>query len=189
MYHSRKPAVFCLSFIRKASFRPGYDDQSWQMGFKMVHIRKATVADVPMLAKLRFALRSPTGPVCDPEKEFLERCGQWMEQRLRMDGPWHCWVATIDDIIVGNLWTQVVEKIPNPSQKPECHAYLTNFYVTEEARGCGIGSRLLTAALGWCKTARVDAAFLWPTERSRSLYQRYGFAVRDDLLELIVEKP
>jgi hypothetical protein len=29
----------------------------------------------------------------------------------------------------------------------------------------------------------VDAIFLWPTDRSRALYQRLGFKVSDDLLQ------
>jgi hypothetical protein len=35
----------------------------------------------------------------------------------------------------------------------------------------------------------VHAIILWPTERSRSLYERQGFAVRDDMMELIVDLP
>jgi GNAT superfamily N-acetyltransferase len=87
---------------------------------------------------------------------------------------------------VGNLWAQLIEKIPNPAVEPECHAYVTNFYVREGERGRGTGSLLLAAALDWCRSSGVHAVILWPTERSRSLYLRHGFAVREDLLELIV---
>jgi GNAT superfamily N-acetyltransferase len=84
---------------------------------------------------------------------------------------------------------QVVEKSPNPRNEAEHHAYITNFYVQEETRGYGIGSRLLKEALDWCQAHDVHAVILWPTERSRSLYERHGFAVRDDLMELIVTPP
>ena len=87
---------------------------------------------------------------------------------------------------MGHLWLQLIEKIPNPIVEPEQHAYITNFYVREEARGCGIGARLLEAALAWSKAQDVQAVILWPTEQSRSLYLRHGFAVRDDLLELLL---
>jgi GNAT superfamily N-acetyltransferase len=95
-------------------------------------------------------------------------------------------VAEQDRAPVGHLWAQLIEKIPNPSPEPEYHAYLTNFYVLEDARGLGVGGALLSAALEWCKTCEVHAVILWPTERSRSLYLRHGFAVRQDLLELLV---
>ncbi len=87
---------------------------------------------------------------------------------------------------VGNIWIQLIEKIPNPTLEPEYHAYVTNFYVQEGARGKGIGSLLLEAALNWSKAQGVQAVILWPTEQSRSLYLRHGFAVREDLMEMMI---
>jgi ribosomal protein S18 acetylase RimI-like enzyme len=57
-------------------------------------------------------------------------------------------------VLVGNLWLQLIEKIPNPTTEPEQHAYVTNFYVTEAARGQGIGTMLLSAALRRLRDAR-----------------------------------
>jgi len=65
-------------------------------------------------------------------------------------------------------------KIPNPTAELERHAYISNVYVTPGSRG-GIGGRLLGAALDAAKSERVDSIVLWPTDRSRSLYMRYGF--------------
>ena len=149
-------------------------------------IRLADASDAPALAVLRYALRSSTGVATEPETEFLRRCTAWMEDHLKKDA-WLCWVAEENEQLIGAVWLQLVEKIPNPRSEAEHHAYLTNFYVDERARGRGIGTKLLRAAIEWCKTADVHAIILWPTERSRSLYERNGFAVRDDLLELIVE--
>jgi len=151
-------------------------------------VRLASVGDAPSLAKLRYAFRSNTGigPASEDEAGFIERCNVWMQERLREDGPWRCWIAEQERALVGNLWGQLIEKIPNPSPEPEYHAYLTNFYVSEGARGRGVGSRLLSAALDWCRASQVHAVILWPTERSRPLYLRHGFAVREDLLELLI---
>jgi GNAT superfamily N-acetyltransferase len=109
-----------------------------------------------------------------------------MEEHLKSDA-WHCWVAESNGLLIGALWLQLVEKIPNPRNEAEHHAYITNFYVQETARGAGIGSRLLREALDWCQAREVHAVILWPTERSRSLYERNGFAMRDDLMELIIK--
>jgi len=152
------------------------------------HVRRATVADAPMLAHLRYAFRSSVGAVSEGESAFVERCRLWMEERLGADDRWRCWIAEQDGVPVGNLWAQLIEKIPNPTTEPEQHAYLTNFYVTEAARGQGIGSLLLAVALRWCETRGVHAVILWPTEQSRSLYLRHGFAAREDLLELLIER-
>src|SRR6266567_6383672 len=149
-------------------------------------IRSAKTSDAPALAKLRYALRSATGAVTEPEVEFLKRCAGWMKEHLKAGGFWQCWVAERDHKLLGCLWLQLVEKVPNPGSEPEYHAYLTNFYVHEFARGKGIGSQLLSTAIAWCETRDVHAVILWPTERSRSLYARRGFAVRDDLMELLI---
>jgi GNAT superfamily N-acetyltransferase len=109
-----------------------------------------------------------------------------MAEQLKDGSAWRCWVAERDHELIACVWIQLIEKIPNPRAEPEEHAYLTNFYVQEAARGSGIGSQLLSAAITWCKARDVHAVILWPTERSRSLYARHGFAVRDDLMELVV---
>ena len=112
-----------------------------------------------------------------------------MEKHLEENDFWRCWIAEENGSFIGAVWLQLVEKIPNPRAEAEHHAYVTNFYVNESARGRGIGTRLLRTAIEWCRTRDVHAIILWPTDRSRSLYERHGFAVRDDLMELIVELP
>ena len=151
-----------------------------------INIRRAAASDAHALAKLRYEFRSGNRAASEDESEFVERCRVWMEGRLGEGGAWRCWVAERGHEPVGNLWAQLIEKIPNPAVEPERHAYVTNFYVREGERGRGTGSRLLATALDWCRASGVHAVILWPTERSRSLYLRCGFAVREDLLELIV---
>lgn len=149
-------------------------------------IRLATEHDAPVLAKLRYAFRSRNKPATEDEAAFIERCTLWMRERLNANSAWRCWLAERDDEPVGHVWIQLIEKIPNPSPESELLAYLTNFYVLEEARGHGIGSQLLTTALEWCRDKQAYAVILWPTERSRPLYLRHGFDLPADLLELIM---
>jgi GNAT superfamily N-acetyltransferase len=151
-----------------------------------VNFRLAEPNDAPALAKLRYDFRSSTGVATEPEPDFIERCSAWMTAHLNDDSLWKCWVVESDSLL-GALWLQLVEKIPNPRAEPEYHAYLTNFYLREAARGQGTGSRLLTMAIDWCKAREVHAIILWPTEKSRPLYERHGFSVRSDLLELVLE--
>ncbi|HJQ70578.1 MAG TPA: GNAT family N-acetyltransferase [Blastocatellia bacterium] len=150
-------------------------------------IRLATSSDASALARSRYSFRASLGEPCEDEEGFVARCSLWMRERLDQQSRWLCWVAEQDRVIVGHLWMQIIEKIPNPIIEPEFHAYITNFYVREEQRGGGVGSKLLEAALGWAKAQEVEAVILWPTERSRPLYERHGFAVREDLLELMIK--
>jgi len=147
-------------------------------------VRAATVEDAPALAQLRYDFRSEHRPPAEEEDAFLARCEVWMADRLRSDARWHCWVAEGDGEIVGNLWLQSIEKLPNPVAEPEQHAYVTNVYVVPERRNARVGALMIEAALEWCRGQNVDAVLLWPSERSRSFYGRYGFGVRDDLFAL-----
>src|SRR5436189_126114 len=48
--------------------------------------------------------------------------------------------------------------------------------------GEGLAGRLLDLALAWCREHAVDQVILWPSEKSRPLYARHGFAVSKGVL-------
>lgn len=150
-------------------------------------IRLATPADAPRLAHLRYEFRSALGPAVETEDAFVARSTPWIARRLAAAAPWRCWVAERNGEVAGHLWLQLIEKIPNPISEAEHHAYITNVYVRPEARGGGIGNALVATALAWCRQEHVDSVILWPTERSRSLYARHGFAVRDNVMVAFLE--
>lgn len=146
-------------------------------------IRPATADDAAILARLRFEFRASFGAVEEAETDFLPRCERWISDRLRTGGSWSAWLAASDGSPVGTVWLQWIEKIPNPVAELEWHGYITNLYVRERFRGNRLGTALLDTALAACRARGVDAVFLWPTPRSRNLYLRHGFAVRDDLMQ------
>jgi GNAT superfamily N-acetyltransferase len=150
-------------------------------------IRFATPGDAGALAQLRFDFRAPVHAAAEDEEEFVARCANWMSARLAHASAWRCWVLEFDGIVAGQLWLQLIEKIPNPELELERHGYITNVYVSPEARGTGAGESLLETALAFCRVEHVDSVVLWPTERSRTLYARHGFAVRDDVMEAILD--
>jgi len=106
-----------------------------------IRIRVASESDALTLARLRYEFRSLFHQVREDEATFVERCTVWMRERLRSESLWKCWIAESQDTAVGDVWVQLVEKIPNPIEEPEYYIYLTNFYVREqhrrpESRGC-----------------------------------------------------
>ena len=147
----------------------------------MNKIRLANLNDVTVLARLRYLLRSRGESNVEAETQFLARTERWMLDHLQQDH-WRCWVAEDAGAVIGALWLQLIEKIPNPTSEPEFYAYITNVFVQETARRQGIGTQLLSEALSFCRQQSVEKIVLWPTEKSRSLYERHGFAVRSDVL-------
>lgn len=108
-----------------------------------------------------------------------------MKTRFRVgSSPWRCWVLDDGKQLLGHVCVQLLEKMPNPVNEPELHAYVTNFYVVPELRGHGLGKKLLNKALSWCRTQDTDAVILWATRESKSLYRRCGFSEPADVLEV-----
>ena len=147
-----------------------------------IRVRLATEPDAMMLARFRYEFRSSFQEVVEDEAAFVERCGAWMQERLRQRSHWKCWIAECGQGPVGNVWAQLVEKIPNPIDELEHFVYVTNLYVREEHRGSGIGGSLISAAIDWSRRQSAQTIILWPTERSKTFYSRQGFSTTDDIL-------
>jgi GNAT superfamily N-acetyltransferase len=150
-----------------------------------VRIRLARSGDCRALAKLRYRFRAEDESVTETESQFVRRCTSWMKKRFRADPcPWRCWVLDDGKRVLGHVCVQLFEKIPNPVNEPELHAYITNFYVIPEMRDQGLGKRLLNKALSWCRARGTDAVILWPSPASKSFYRQCGFVAPSDIFEL-----
>ncbi len=56
--------------------------------------------------------------------------------------------------------------------------FIHDLLVSDEARGLGIGERLLDAAVGWLKERGVPRVMLWSAARNagaQRLFERHGF--------------
>jgi GNAT superfamily N-acetyltransferase len=150
-----------------------------------IRIRLAKPGDSRALAGLRYRFRAETEPVTETKSRFVRRCASWMKKRFRSgSSPWRCWVIDDGKRLLGHVCVQLFEKVPNPVNEPEGHAYVTNFYVIPEMRSQGLGKRLLNKAVSWCRARGTDAVILWATPGSKSLYRRCGFVEPTDIFEL-----
>lgn len=146
-------------------------------------IRLAGARDWQALAEMRYRFRAEAGGVNETEPQFVKRCAEWMKKHFHSPA-WRCWIFEENKQLRGHVCVHLFEKIPNPVDEAEVHAYVTNCYVVPESRNQEIGKKLLEKALAWCRAEGVDAVILWPTSPSRSFYQRFGFAGASDIFEL-----
>ena len=147
-------------------------------------IRVATSADYRALAEMRYRFRAEVGSPTEPRSQFVRRCTSWMKKRFRVgSSAWRCWVVDDGDQLLGHVCVQLFEKMPNPVNEREVHAYLTNLYVVPEMRSQDLGRTLLNEALSWCRAQGTDAVILWATPESKSLYRRCGLIQSDDILQ------
>ncbi len=147
-------------------------------------IRVATSADWRALAEMRYRFRTEVGSPTETKSRFVRRCRSWMKKAFGAESSaWRCWVIDDGKQLLGHVCVQLFEKMPNPVNEPEAHAYLTNFYVLPEMRGRGLGRKLLNKALSWCRAHGADAVILWATAESKSLYRRSDFTQSADILQ------
>src|SRR6476469_4760628 len=152
---------------------------------RRLRIRVATSADWRALAEIRYRFRVEVGSTTETKSRFVRRCTSWMKKAFCADSnAWRCWVIDDGKQLLGHVCVQLFEKMPNPVNEPEAHAYLTNLYVVPEMRGTGLGRKLLTKALTWCRSQGADAVILWATPEIKSLYRRCGLLEPADILEL-----
>jgi GNAT superfamily N-acetyltransferase len=150
-----------------------------------IQIRLATSGDWNALAEMRYRFRAELGTPTEPKSRFVRRCTSWIRKRFDFDSsPWRCWVVDDGKQLLGHVCVQLFEKMPNPVNEPELHAYVTNFYVVPEKRDQGVGKKLLAKALSWCRGQCADAVILWASPGSRSLYRRCGLTEPADIFEL-----
>lgn len=149
----------------------------------MIAVRPATPADAEALTALRWEFRAGRQAPAETEDAFSKRCAAWMRHELESGARWRAWVAVDGARIVGQVWLQLLSKLPNPVGERTQHAYLSNLYVQPAVRG-GVGTQLVTTALAYARANGADRVLLWPSERSVSLYERFGFVRGADSMEL-----
>jgi GNAT superfamily N-acetyltransferase len=145
-------------------------------------IRPANPEDARTLAELRWEFRAGRDPAVEERQAFVDRCAAWMARELA-ESAWRAWVAHRSGRIIGQVWVNLIHKLPNPIGERERHLYLSNLYVQPSERG-GVGTALLETALEWARANGVDRVVLWPSGRSVSLYRRHQFRRDADVMEL-----
>jgi len=88
--------------------------------------------------------------------------------------------------IIGNINLIIVPKSPKPDSKTKYIGYVTNTYVKESFRNCGIGSTLLQMIKEYSKSNDIELLFVWPSEESTNYYERSGFQTNNEIMELIL---
>jgi GNAT superfamily N-acetyltransferase len=76
----------------------------------------------------------------------------------------------------------IFERMPQPGRPPSHWGYLGNAFVLAGYRNQGIGSRLISALLGYADENGFARVVLSPSQRSIPFYQRAGFGPANGLM-------
>ncbi len=145
-----------------------------------VVVRTAEPRDAFAVAALHLQAEREWGQEIPPG--FLDTLADaWLRDRSRQT-----WLAEdAQHNPLGVVHGTLVRKLPSPRRSTTAWMHLSFVYVTREARGHGLGERMLRTVLAWCEVQGVDRVQLNATDEARSLYGRIGFTEpTDGLLEV-----
>jgi GNAT superfamily N-acetyltransferase len=146
--------------------------------------RLADERDISSLAELRWLHEEEE---CDlsgiSKKEFIDECSIFLTNGL-VNNEWAYWIAEEGKEIIANIYVRRIRKVPKPQKLFAEIGYVTNVHTKEQYRGKGIGSELLAKVKQWSVDNKIELLFLWPSERAVDFYNRQGFDINNEIMEL-----
>ena len=148
--------------------------------------REATPVDADVLAYQRRAMFEATGLLDPNQAAELEDAVRRYVARAMADGTFHAWLVDADGVAVAGGGIQLRTLMPRPGYvggEPE--ALVVSMWTEPEHRRRGLGRRVITAMLDWCRARGIRRLTLHASTAGRPLYAALGFAPTNEMrLEL-----
>ncbi len=140
-----------------------------------MRVRAANANDLDELARLRAVWHGPEMPL-----RFDQDFRDWFHREE--SSRW--WWMAVDDAGrgAGMVNVKIFERMPSSSRPMSRWGYLANLFVAPRARGAGVGTSLVQAAVDRAREEGLARLVLAPSELSKPLYVRLGFGPADGLL-------
>jgi GNAT superfamily N-acetyltransferase len=153
----------------------------------MPTIRRATLDDVAVLARMRVALFRDMGELHAGEESgpLMQAMRDYLTAELPA-GRFLAWLALDDAEPIGCGGLVFVQKPPSPGNLTGREAYLMNMYTVPEWRGRGIATQLMATILDCVRESGVTSVRLHATEQGRAIYERAGFRAVGNEMVLII---
>jgi GNAT superfamily N-acetyltransferase len=136
-----------------------------------VTIRKATLADLPMLLSYRRAMAEEADGA---DEAAVHRMLAALEPYLRSaipEGRWHSWIAEPG----GCASLEIVQWVPSRLDPMPRRAWIHSVYIEPPFRRRGIARQLTQTIISWCREQGFQWIYLHASEQGRPLYESLGF--------------
>lgn len=146
--------------------------------------RLATKSDISMLSEMRWEHEYEEEGKFDISKEdFIKECNLFLVNGLD-NGTWEYWIAEENSEIISNIYVNRIRKVPKPQKLFAEIGYVTNVHTKTKFRNKGIGTELLKKVKQWAINNKIELLFVWPSQRAVTFYERQGFSVNNEIMEL-----
>ncbi|AVT35527.1 GNAT family N-acetyltransferase [Plantactinospora sp. BB1] len=135
---------------------------------RRVIVRRASVADVAVLAELRGI-----------DGDRLGGYAEWVAAHAETHLPF---VAEIDGYVVGAAWLLVAERVPSNESPERWYGDIQSVEVRAEYRNRGVGVALMAAILTEARTRGLLHVTVHSGRRAVDFYLRNGFSQHRQML-------
>lgn len=143
-----------------------------------LRVRRATARDLDVLVEHRRRMWVDMGEL-DPESPAAAAADRvyrrWARAKLRQKGRFAGFIAELDGREVGGGVVWVMDTQPNPWNPRGRTPYLLSMYTHPDARGQGVASAVVKAAIAWAKDEGHHVMRLHASKMGRGVYERFGF--------------
>jgi GNAT superfamily N-acetyltransferase len=146
-----------------------------------VHIRQATLADIPDLLRHRQDMYEDMG-YNNPEQmaAMVTTCKPYLATAME-NGTLHAWLACAGERVVAGGFV-LVSPWPSHPYDGQCRrATILNMYTDPPFRRQGIARRLMETMIDWCKQEEFVHVTLHASDKGRPLYEGLGFEPTNEM--------
>ncbi len=155
---------------------------------EMFQIRRATAQDADIISWHRARMFQDMGDVAGEAFEILRANARARLKEWINTGKYVGWLATLADdpkTIVGGAGVQVQSILPRPLDPSTIgegrQGTIVNVFTEPQWRRRGIAELLIKEIIAWSKNEQMDRLILHASEDGRSIYERLGFVVSNEM--------
>jgi ribosomal protein S18 acetylase RimI-like enzyme len=155
----------------------------------MTETRRATAVDAEVLGEQRLRMFADAG-LADEDRmhPMVASFVPWVRAKLE-DETYVGWLTEEDGLPVAGAGLWVMEWPPHFLDAEPRRAYLLNFYVAPEMRGCGLARELLGLAVAEAKARGIKVVTLHASKFGKPLYERNGFEMSNEMILRLADQP
>ena len=142
-----------------------------------VTVRRATVADIPLLLRYRRAMAFDMGTTDAAALDAMIAAVEPYLQEAMPTGRWHAWIAEPG----GCGAVEIVQWIPGATDPTPLRAWMHNIFIEPEHRRRGIGRLLTQTMIAWCREQGFRSVYLHASDQGRPLYTALGFTAATEM--------
>jgi GNAT superfamily N-acetyltransferase len=150
-----------------------------------VLVRRATEADIDVLAEHRVALRIDEHGMPVEARRPARDATVATYIELIATGEFLAWIGERDEAVAGSVCAWLRRMLPIEDGRRPLDARVQAMYIVPEHRRSGLGTSLMHALLDEMRKRGVRRVYLHPSEMGRHFYPAFGFVASDEM-ELIL---